>query len=154
MSKFLDIPGLTYFWGKVKEQLNTKVDKADGKQLSSNDYTAAEKTKLAGIATGATKYTHPGGDGNLHVPVTGTTNNGKFLMAGSTAGALSWGIPSVSVADMKGATSSAAGTHGLVPAPAAGKQSMFLRGDGTWVTPPNTTYEAITTAEIDAVIAG
>lgn len=30
------------------------------------------------------------------------------------------------------ATSSAAGTSGLVPAPAAGKQGSFLRGDATW----------------------
>lgn len=37
-------------------------------------------------------------------------------------------------------TSSAAGSAGLVPAPAAGKQASFLRGDGTWATPPNTTY--------------
>ena len=42
--------------------------------------------------------------------------------------------------DMKGATSDAAGTHGLVPAPAAGAQAKYLRGDGTWQTPPNTTY--------------
>ncbi len=40
--------------------------------------------------------------------------------------------------NMKGATSSADGTHGLVPAPAAGKQTSFLRGDGTWVIPTNT----------------
>lgn len=44
--------------------------------------------------------------------------------------------------DMKGATSSAAGTHGLVPAPASGKQASFLRGDGTWAVPTNTTYSA------------
>lgn len=43
-------------------------------------------------------------------------------------------------ADMKGATSSKAGTHGFVPAPAAGAQAKYLRGDGTWQTPPNTTY--------------
>ena len=47
---------------------------------------------------------------------------------------------------MKGATSSAAGTSGLVPAPAAGKQASFLRGDGTWVVPTNTTYGIATTA--------
>ena len=35
-------------------------------------------------------YSHPTGDGNLHVPATGTTNNGKFLKAGSTAGSISW----------------------------------------------------------------
>jgi hypothetical protein len=33
---------------------------------------------------------HPSGDGNLHVPATGTSNNGKFLKAGSTAGSISW----------------------------------------------------------------
>ncbi len=37
-----------------------------------------------------TVYTHPSGDGNLHVPATSTTNNGKVLTAGSTAGALTW----------------------------------------------------------------
>lgn len=35
-------------------------------------------------------YSHPTGDGNLHVPATGTTNNGKFLKAGNTAGSISW----------------------------------------------------------------
>lgn len=39
---------------------------------------------------------------------------------------------------MTAATSSAAGTSGLVPVPAAGKQSSFLRGDGTWVVPADT----------------
>lgn len=39
---------------------------------------------------------------------------------------------------MKGATSSVAGSAGYVPAPAAGKQLSFLRGDGTWVVPTNT----------------
>ena len=35
-------------------------------------------------------YTHPTGDGNHHVPATGTNNNGKFLKAGATAGSESW----------------------------------------------------------------
>ena len=42
--------------------------------------------------------------------------------------------------NMTAATSSAAGKAGLVPAPAAGAQAKFLRGDGTWQTPTNTTY--------------
>lgn len=53
--------------------------------MSSGDF-----TKLAGIATNANNYVHPTSDGNKHVPATGTTNSGKFLEAGSTAGALSW----------------------------------------------------------------
>ncbi|MGN0107134.1 MAG: hypothetical protein ACI4A5_05515, partial [Hominilimicola sp.] len=39
--------------------IGNKVDKVDGMGLSSNDYTAEEKTKLAGIATGANNYVHP-----------------------------------------------------------------------------------------------
>lgn len=37
-----------------------------------------------------TVYTHPTTDGNLHVPATGTTNNGKALVAGATAGSAAW----------------------------------------------------------------
>ena len=39
--------------------------------------------------------------------------------------------------DMTGATSSTAGTHGLVPAPAAGDQGKALMGDGTWKSLPS-----------------
>lgn len=39
----------------MSSQLNTKVDKVEGKGLSTNDYTTTEKNKLAGIATGANK---------------------------------------------------------------------------------------------------
>jgi hypothetical protein len=70
-----------------------------------------DKAKLDGISAGANKttssttngnikvdnvetivYTHPSGDGNLHVPATGTTNNTKILKAGSTAGSIAWGV--------------------------------------------------------------
>lgn len=48
---------LTNFYTKeeINDLLNNKVDKVSGKTLSSNDYTTAEKNKLAGIATGANK---------------------------------------------------------------------------------------------------
>lgn len=48
---------------------------------------AADKAKLDTMGAGGT---HPTGDGNQHVPATGTTNNNKALMAGSTAGSASW----------------------------------------------------------------
>ena len=50
---FLDKTGLALVWEKIKGIANTKVDKVDGKGLSTNDYTSDEKTKLAGVATGA-----------------------------------------------------------------------------------------------------
>lgn len=39
--------------------LATKVDKVEGKGLSTNDFTTAEKNKLAGIAAGANAYSLP-----------------------------------------------------------------------------------------------
>lgn len=43
----------------LTERLNEKVDKIDGKSLSTEDFTSAEKTKLAGIESGANNYTLP-----------------------------------------------------------------------------------------------
>lgn len=43
----------------VKNSLSDKVDKVTGKGLSTEDYTSSEKSKLAGIETGANNYTHP-----------------------------------------------------------------------------------------------
>lgn len=59
-----------------------KVDKVDGKQLSTNDYTTAEKTKLQGVAANANNYVHPTTAGNKHIPAGGTAgqilvNNGN-----------------------------------------------------------------------------
>ncbi len=57
--KYLDENGLAKIATIVNEKLSQKVDRVSGKQLSTNDYTTAEKTKLAGIATGANNYTLP-----------------------------------------------------------------------------------------------
>lgn len=43
----------------VAEALALKVDKVDGKTLTSNDFTSALLSKLNGIAEGANKYVHP-----------------------------------------------------------------------------------------------
>lgn len=282
--KFLDYDGLLYFWQQIKGKLATKVDKEEGKQLSTNDYTTEDKSKLAGIASGAqanvienvqlngssitpsdktvnvqvskstvglgnvtndaqvkrSEMGQAGGVASLDsagkVPasqlpsyvddvIEGYYHGGKFYTTKATGGSYSgeitgetgkiyvnmddnktyrWSgtayvvisetlalgetsstayagnkgaanaseiekikngttvVPKATSAanvnghtvetnvpagakftdttysDMKGATGSAAGTHGLVPAPAAGKQGQFLRGDGTWATPADT----------------
>lgn len=66
--------------------------------------TNSDKAKLDGISANATAYTHPTGDGNLHVPATGTTNSGKVLTAGSSAGSMSWQTPSGAVQSVNGKT--------------------------------------------------
>ena len=52
---FLDETGLAYFWNQILARLNKFVPAESGKGLSSNDYTAEEKEKLAGIEVGANK---------------------------------------------------------------------------------------------------
>lgn len=51
--KYLDKDGLIYYHSKIKTLLSGKVDKENGKGLSTNDYTTTEKNKLNGIASGA-----------------------------------------------------------------------------------------------------
>lgn len=60
VSKSLDIgttEGTAYEGSKGKALENNKVDKVEGKQLSTNDYTTDEKTKLAGIEDNALNQT-------------------------------------------------------------------------------------------------
>lgn len=68
--------------------------------------------------------------------------------AGHITGITSVALKSVDTeySDMVAATSSSDGTHGLVPAPEAGEQTLFLRGDGTWATPAGS-YDVATTTE-------
>lgn len=59
----LDENGLAHLWQRIKllvtNNVSSKVDKVDGKGLSTNDYTNAEKTKLSGIESGAQKNVQP-----------------------------------------------------------------------------------------------
>lgn len=281
--KYLNLAGATYLIGKVKTLLSGKVDKEDGKGLSTNDYSVADKAKLDGIATGANKTTVDSAmsststnpvqnkvvnaalanksntdhshnlstmvntlevssdtpsDEDYYVsqavsggtttttyyrrpmkalleyikgklatvavsgsytdlsnkPTIPTVGNGTVTIkqAGATKGSFSlnqagnvevnltdnnttysefvksgtgakaglvpapsttagtskylredgtWVTPpNNTYAAMKGASASAAGTAGLVPAPVAGAQEKFLQGNGTWASPKDTTY--------------
>lgn len=104
-----------------------------------------------------TVYVHPTGDGNLHVPVTNTTNNGKVLKAGATAGSIAWANDNDTITTVNGNTGAivkadivalgipaqdttyavfTTSVNGLVPMGGAGT-TRYLRQDGTWVVPPN-----------------
>ena len=50
---------LTFLLTLINSKFKTKVDKVEGKGLSTNDFTTELLNKLNGIAAGANKYTHP-----------------------------------------------------------------------------------------------
>ena len=132
---FLSYDGLLYFWQKIKALLAGKVDKVDGKGLSTNDYTTAEKTKLAGLKN----YTHPTTSGNKHIPAGGSANQ---ILGWSADGTAKWvNEKDTTYSVMSGATIDADGKSGLVPSPTKGAQ-RWLDSTGAWTTPPNTTYGA------------
>jgi microcystin-dependent protein len=110
---------------------------------------AADKTKLDGIATGANNYTHPTGDGNLHVPATSTTNSGKVLTAGATAGSLSWTTPTTgTVTSVTGTSPISVATGTSTPVISLGTVPVANGGTGstTATVAGGVVYGASTTA--------
>lgn len=84
---------------------------------------------------------------SIKMPANPNTNTTYDLSGALDSGNSTYTVtltPSSGTADtaiipvMSAASADAAGTAGLVPTPAAGKQAKFLRGDGTWQTPTNT----------------
>ena len=89
--KYLNEDGLLYVVQKIKTWLNGKVDKVDGKTLSTNDYTTAEKEKLAGL----TNYTLPTASattlGGIKVGAGLAINSGVLsATGGGTADSVDW----------------------------------------------------------------
>lgn len=113
---------------------------------------AADKAKLDGIASGANKYTLPTASsstlGGVKTGANITNSSGTIsLTKANVTAALGYTPPTTDTntwTAFKGASTSAAGTAGYVPAPTAGAANRYFRSDGTWTVPPdtntNTTY--------------
>lgn len=72
----------------ITETINNKVDKVEGKELSSNDFTDAYKAKLDGIAENANNYVHPTTPGNKHIPAGGSSGQ---ILRWESDGTAVWG---------------------------------------------------------------
>lgn len=92
-----------------------------------SDWTQTDNTKLDYIKNKPTIPTV--NDATLTITQNGT-NKGTFTANQSSAATIA--LTDTTYSAMTGATSSAAGASGLVPAPAAGDQNDVLKGDGTW----------------------
>ena len=108
-------------------------------QSAAGAMTSADKAKLDGVAAGANNYSHPTTPGNKHIPAGGAAGQ---ILAWASDGTAQWQAEKdTTYGDFKGATASAAGSRGLVPAPAMGAATRYLRSDGTWQVPPYPTID-------------
>ena len=152
-NKALGRTGLTTLWGIAKGFFATKTHTHTAATTSADGMlSAADKAKLDGIAENANNYTHPShtaaaaGFYKVTVDASGHVTKATKVAKSDITGL---GIPEsdTKYSPMTGASASAAGAQGLVPAPEAGKQAAFLKGDGTWDVPENTTYQEATTSK-------
>lgn len=142
--------------GKILKEL------VDGKAPSSHTHTKSEvglgNVDNTADATKSVKYAISAGSASSAAALTSNAgsstqpvyfSDGKPVACSYTLGK---SVPADALftdhtyGNMKGATSSSAGSAGLVPAPNIGEQLKFLRADGTWVIPTNTTYSVGTTS--------
>lgn len=142
--------------GKILKEL------VDGKAPSSHTHTKSEvglgNVDNTADATKSVKYAISAGSASSAAALTsnaGSSTQPVYFSGGKPVACsytLGKSVPADALftdhtyGNMKGATSSAAGSAGLVPAPNIGAQLKFLRADGTWVIPTNTTYSVGTTS--------
>lgn len=142
--------------GKILKEL------VDGKAPSSHTHTKSE-VGLSNVdntadATKSVKYATSAGSASSAAALTsnaGSSTQPVYFSGGKPVACsytLGKSVPADALftdhtyGNMKGATSSSAGSAGLVPAPNIGEQLKFLRADGTWVIPTNTTYSVGTSS--------
>ena len=160
-------------WGDITGDLSNQTDLNNALGAKQDTLTAGANITIDGnneiSATDTTYSNFVGTDGVSAgtaglVPAPATTDTNAFLKGDGT-----WGNPpgttytagtniqingsTISATDTTysnfgGATTLVAGSAGLVPAPTTTDPDKFLKGDGTWGTPADTTYSAGTNIQI------
>lgn len=110
-----------------------------------------DKTKLDGIADNANNYSLPVATssvrGGIKIGYTESGKNYPVELSNEQAYVnVPWEDTTYSV--FTGATTTAAGTSGLVPAPTSGQSTRYLCSDGEWSIPTGTIYNGSTTISV------
>jgi len=114
-------------------------DQLDGKSPSGHTHNYAGSSSAGGAATNAISDSKNQNIASTYVKsvtVSGTTLT--ITYGDGTTKTINTQDTNTTYNPMVGASASANGSQGLVPAPTAGKQGYFLRGDGTWAVPTDT----------------
>lgn len=160
--KYLDDNGLTYYHSKVKTLLAGKQDAESGKGLSTNDYTTAEKNKLAGIASGAEvnvqsdwDVTDSTSDAFIKNKPTIPTNNNEltngagYQTATEVQTAINDALEDITGIDFQVVTSlPATGEKGIIYLMSNGGSSPNIYDEYIWLS-SSSSYEKIGTTDID-----
>lgn len=118
-----------------------------GKAAASHTHTKSQITDFPTIPTKTSQLTNDSGfkttDSNTTYSL--SKSGSTITLTGSDGSKTSVTDSNTTYSTMTGATSSAAGKTGLVPAPATGAANRYLRSDGTWQVPPdnNTIYGVV-----------
>jgi hypothetical protein len=122
---------------------NNEISISAATTAAAGSMSAADKTKLDSLSA-MTAAAPLSIDANNEISISAATTTDAGSMSAADKTKLD------GITTMTGATSVAAGASGLVPAPAAGDDTAFLKGDGSWGTPPGKTYTATAPVAIDA----
>lgn len=101
--------------------------------------TVSSATEITGLTDYKVGWTYKA-SAEFSISNVGKLENGDMLLCISDySGSYSssdWTVVQNNVDVMAGASSTSAGSRGLVPAPASADTAKFLRGDGTWAEVP------------------
>ena len=126
----------------------------DGSANISINTTAVAGAKVTGTVPAATKATQDSAGQAINTTyIKDLSVSGKvitFTRGDNTTGTITTQDTNTTYSNMTAATADVAGKAGLVPAPAAGAQAKFLRGDGTWQVPTSTDSKVLQTVSTTA----
>lgn len=148
---------LRYFYNRLIHNINylsgKKVDKVDGKGLSTNDFTTAYKNKLDGISEGANKYVLPTASSTILGGIkTGYQTQGKvYPLQVDSSGNGYVSVPWTDNDTTYNVVSTSA--NGLAPK-LPNNASKYLNGQGQWTTPSEYTLPQASSTTLGGVKIG